>query len=297
MLLATGVLSAQENISVIKLRSGIEVKGVIIEEIAGETISVKTPEGDVFVYRASEIVRIDRPSQATIKAEERKRELEEKAAQKVAQKENKEKEQAEKKILTKTKREERALGNFKGYRGIVDAFFGGDICDAALLLSKISFINGYNFGPYFYMGIGVGWTMRDGNYIHIMRSDSPNYEYHNSYKSYTIPIFLHLRTSFAKNCRVSPYISLSLGYDLAISNRVFCKNHAYDLDCSWYYDSCGFDCFFEYRKPNGLFVEPAIGIEIRTSRKTAVQVAFTVPMKFGQYIEEIPMGASLGFSF
>lgn len=280
MLLTTSVLYAQENISVIKLKSGIEIKGTIVEEVPGESVSIRTIEGDVFIYRQSEIARIDNPNLAKIKAEERKKEVEAKLAETKAKLAKKE----ESKALAKSMRQERALGNFKGYRGFVDVFVGANLGSVpgpydGGFYTRISFINGYNFGPYFYLGVGVGWQRS-----HVKDYISDSYP---PYNVYQVPIFLHIRSSWAKERRVSPYFSLNVGYNLAISKAMYESEYGY----------------LDYYKPNEILIEPSLGIEIRTSRKTAVSVALSAPIGIGVAggigltHPATPLGASVGFSF
>ncbi len=281
ILLTTTVLYAQENMSVIKLKSGIEIKGTIVEEVPGGSVSIRTIEGDVFIYRQSEIARIDNPNLAKIKAEERKKEVEAKLAETKAKLAKKE----ESKALAKSMRQERALGNFKGYRGFVDVFVGANLGYWLAYYwggfhTRISFINGYNFGPYFYLGVGVGWQISQVE-------DDFDYRPDPVYNVYQVPIFLHIRSSWAKERRVSPYFSLNVGYNLAISKAIYESDYRY----------------LDYYKPNEILIEPSLGIEIRTSRRTAVSVAFSAPIGIGVTggigltHTAIPLGASVGFSF
>ena len=297
-----GVLSAQNNnpdAAIVKLKSGIEVRGVILELVENVSVTIKTDEGDIFVYRISEVSQIERPNAVSPRVEQRQKEAQLKLEAKTAKKEM---------------REKRALGNFKGYRGIIDVSVGysdgfgwaesttPNNCYYKSLYgtqTKFSFINGYNAGPGFYVGVGVGVSCYFDDKDDFGQLDN---------KSYGVPLFLNLRTSWAKNRKVSPFLSLSVGYHLDISGIPICIEHqclpgssvAYD----WYSseDRCHPDngCTYRMTKMNKLFVEPSFGLEFRTSRKRAVIVAFTVPMDFMfgdlQY-ESIPLGANIGFSF
>ena len=132
---------------IVTLKGGREIKGTITEEIPGESITIKTTDGDVFIYRNSEIAKIYNPNLT---------------AQKIAEKQRIEREKAEKKAEAKEARnalrQELKLGNFKGYRGIIDV--GYNICVSHRYSTNhritASFINGINVGPYFYIGLGVG---------------------------------------------------------------------------------------------------------------------------------------------
>lgn len=60
MLLAVGSLSAQRNAQTVYLKNGSEIRGEIVEEVPGESIKVRTRDGNVFVYRMDEVQRITR---------------------------------------------------------------------------------------------------------------------------------------------------------------------------------------------------------------------------------------------
>ncbi len=303
-----GVLSAQNNnpdAAIVKLKSGIEVRGVILELVENVSVTIKTDEGDIFVYRISEVSQIERPNAVSPRVEQRQKEAQLKLEVKTAKKEM---------------REKRALGNFKGYRGIIDVSVGYSDgfgwADNTTpnnnyykplygVQTKFSFINGYNAGPGFYVGVGVGVSC-------YFNTDRQYYGSLND-KAYGIPLFLHLRTSWAKNCKVSPFLSLSVGYHLDISGTPICIEHqCLPYSSDWCSGSCNpyvystssysFEeqCTYRMTKMNKLFVEPSFGLEFRTSRKRAVIVAFTVPMDFMfgdlQYVS-FPLGANIGFSF
>jgi len=294
-IVSIGVLSAQNNnpdAAIVKLKSGIEVRGVILELVENVSVTIKTDEGDIFVYRISEVSQIERPNAVSPRVEQRQKEAQLKLEAKTAKKEM---------------REKRALGNFKGYRGIIDVSVGysdgfgwteNTNNDYDKLLygtqTKFSFINGYNAGPCFYVGVGVGVSC----YFDFGPLNN---------KSYGVPLFLHLRTSWAKNRKVSPFLSLSVGYHLDISGIPICIEHQclpgfHDVYSPRWEDRCDPDygCTYRMTKMNKLFVEPSFGLEFRTSRKRAVIVAFTMPMDFMfgdlQYVS-IPLGANIGFSF
>lgn len=303
-----GVSYAQSNnpeAAIVKLKSGLEVRGVLLEHIENVSVTIKTAEGDIFVYRASEVAQIEKPNAVSTRVEKRQKEEQIKLEAKNAK--------LEAKNAKKEMREKRALGNFKGYRGIIDVSVGyepqfgsADSADHYKwingLQTKFSFINGYNAGPGFYIGIGVGFSIfKDFDF-----SDSEDFSQYG--KSYSVPLFLHLRTSWAKNRKVSPFLSLSAGYSLDLTGLPICNTHG-ALPGSYYqYYSYGSDynclpengCSYAHTKMNKFFVEPSFGLEFRTSRKTAITVAFTVPMHFAfgdlEYMS-FPLGANIGFSF
>lgn len=281
---------AQQNTEVIvTLKGGHEVKGTITEEIPGESITIKTTDGDLFIYRNSEIAKIHNPNLT---------------AQKIAEKQQMEREKNEKKIASKqvrnTLRAELKLGNFKGYRGIIDvgcSFGGGYIeergwdDDPVKETNRItaSIINGGNFGPHLFIGLGVG--------IEYGKYDLTHYSISGSFSAINIPVFLNIRTAFLKERRVSPYLSINAGYSIPLSQYV-AVSQAYNEDI-------GIDVYTpHYVDGSAIYLEPSFGLEFRIKQKSAISVAFVAPMyirKDGNMGENrgfnISLGGKLGFSF
>lgn len=314
LLLAVVVLStisvyAQQNSEVIvTLKGGQEVRGTITEEIPGESITIKTADGDVFIYRNSEISKIHNPNLA---------------AQKIAEKQRIEREKAEKKAEAKEARnalrQELKLGNFKGYRGIIDVgcSFGGDWGYDDYLAEEFGYrktnritatiINGVNFGPHLYMGVGTGieynkcecritgWIPRfDGGTYRGVIGDA-------SYSAINIPVFLHVRAAWFKERRVSPYLAFNAGYCFAATQHYADRIvHILDEYDNEYYPT------LETYKVNGsaIYLEPSFGFEFRIKQKSAISASFVAPI----YIRKeatcgehsgfnISLGCKLGFSF
>ena len=317
LLLAVVVLStisvyAQQNSEVIvTLKGGQEVRGTITEEIPGESITIKTADGDVFIYRNSEIAKIHNPNLA---------------AQKIAEKQRIEREKAEKKAEAKEARnalrQELKLGNFKGYRGIIDVgcSFGGNywldnydyVFDEnsgfrGTYRITATIINGVNFGPHLYMGVGTGieynkCECRIGKYD--PRLDGSYYRLdtgHASYSAINIPVFLHVRAAWLKERRVSPFLAINAGYSFAATqhyaDRIVNILNEYDNQ---------YDATLETYKVNGsaIYLEPSFGFEFRIKQKSAISASFVAPI----YIRKeatcgehsgfnISLGCKLGFSF
>lgn len=226
---------AQEPIT-LKLKSGVSVMGVVIEEGA-ESMKIQTVEGDVFIYRTSEIdCIVDNDGQY------------------ITQK--------------KKERDIRGLGNFKGYRSVVELRLSvagpvGDSWDSNRL--QVSYIGGYNFGSYIYAGLGVGLALTDMNYY---------------YMTVDVPVFLHVRSAFLKNRRVSPYISLNIGYNIGVSSET---SEYYTVGSNGKYSS--------------FYAEPTFGAEFRLKKKSAVSAGLTFPLMPSKiYSEEgrRPMSQYLG---
>ena len=308
LLLAVVVLStisvyAQQNSEVIvTLKGGQEVRGTITEEIPGESITIKTADGDVFIYRNSEIAKIHNPNLA---------------AQKIAEKQRIEREKAEKKAEAKEARnalrQELKLGNFKGYRGIIDVgcSFGGNYWlgyrDYGWADSDPSYrgthritatiINGVNFGPHFYMGIGTGIECNICYTDELWDENSDN----TSYSAINIPVFLHVRAAWFKERRVSPFLAINAGYSFAATQHYGVrKTTILDEDMNSYYTT------LDSYEVNGsaIYLEPSFGFEFRIKQKSAISASFVAPIyirKEATYSEysgfNISLGCKLGFSF
>lgn len=307
LLLAVVVLStisvyAQQNSEVIvTLKGGQEVRGTITEEIPGESITIKTADGDVFIYRNSEIAKIHNPNLA---------------AQKIAEKQRIEREKAEKKAEAKEARnalrQELKLGNFKGYRGIIDVgcsfgggwldsydpyFYEGDFSYKDTSRITASIINGVNFGPHFYMGIGTGIECSICYTDELWDENSDN----TSYSAINIPVFLHVRAAWFKERRVSPFLAINAGYSFAATQHYGVrKTTILDEDMNSYYTT------FDSYEVNGsaIYLEPSFGFEFRIKQKSAISASFVAPIyirKEATYSEysgfNIALGCKLGFSF
>lgn len=237
LVFATSTVFAQEEkTSTVKLKSGISVEGQIVERTSDGSVKVKTKDGDVFVYRANEIGRIETDGEemrTNPKAE---------------------------------KRAERGLGNFKGYKGIVEI---GGIYDFDWSAggAQFTFINGYNFGAHCFLGVGVGV-----NYIGYGGGES----------IVSVPVFLNVRTPFIKNTRVSPFFGFSAGYNLTVATNCWILYTRYDY------------------KSNGVYIEPMLGLDFRINRKQAVTFAVSAPIvpASGSTSQNIiGVAAKLGFAF
>ena len=57
VLLSAGTLMAQSTIETVYLKNGGLVKGEIIEQVPGQSLKVKTKDGNIFVYQMDEVER------------------------------------------------------------------------------------------------------------------------------------------------------------------------------------------------------------------------------------------------
>lgn len=231
---------AQEPVT-LKLKSGVSVMGVVIEEGA-ESMKIQTAEGDVFIYRTSEIDCIVDNDGQYITQEKKERDI-------------------------------RGLGNFKGYRSVVELSVGGPVGNSwASDRLQVSYIGGYNFGSYIYAGLGVGLALTDMSYD--MTVD--------------VPVFLHVRSAFLKNRKVSPYVSLNIGYNIGVSSSGTLEYYTFGSN----------------GKYSSFYAEPTFGAEFRLKKKSAVSAGLTIPLMPSKIYSEggprskyLGIGCKVAFSF
>ena len=280
ILFSTNAYPQEQKEAVIKLKSGIEVRGEVIDKVSGESLTIKTTDGDLFVYNMDEILRIEDPNAAAAKQKAKEEQHQAKITAKNA---------------AKQKREEYALNNYKGkgYRGIFELSYGYDALNYDLNSENhhalITFINGYNCGPKFFIGIGFGCKY---SYLEYYKRYSWDNRGHTtgSHNEVSIPLFLHLRTAFTKNTRVTPYFAINAGYNFGVTKTIDYKQSCDEMN----------------RKANGsgIYAEPSLGVEFRCKQKTAVFFAITAPMIMRTKFESnsrnkylISFGGKFGFSF
>ena len=94
----------------------------------------------------------------------------------------------------------------KGYHGFID--FGGGFAAGpnGSPLVSMSTSHGYQFNPYYYLGVGVG------------------YNYHAFILGNSIPLFANFRTNLLTTS-ISPFIDFKIGYSLG-KNKGFCMHPA-----------------------------------------------------------------------
>lgn len=254
---------------IIKLKSGIELRGDIMEEVPGESITVRTPEGDLFYYSFDEVASIKDPNSASKKRAEEQRLKQEKINARLQAKEDR-----------RNKREELSLGNYVGYKGILD-FSGGCLFydyNEGIYLGA-SFINGVNLGAHFSIGIGVGIDYRSRYYY----GDSWDHDIY-EYTDLNVPVFLNLRIPFAKNRRVSPYLAANVGYSFNVWS-------GYQLDENKN-NVCGGHSY--------IYFEPSFGLDFRIKRHSSFFIAISSPLNFchkDNKLQQSAVGAKLGFTF
>ena len=68
VLLSAGSLMAQSTIETVYLKNGGLVKGEIIEQVPGQSLKVKTKDGNIFVYQMDEVERITKEADTSLQA-------------------------------------------------------------------------------------------------------------------------------------------------------------------------------------------------------------------------------------
>lgn len=109
------------------MKNGSIIKGIILEQIPNETIKIETSDGSVWVFQMSEVLKITKEFSSRNST-----------------------------MMMKNRHGERDEFKTNGYKGFVDvggAFGVGTYGDG---LVSVSSTHGYQFNPYFFLGVGVG---------------------------------------------------------------------------------------------------------------------------------------------
>ena len=160
--LTTTLTFAQSNYQdVVYLKNGSIIRGMIIEQIPNKSIKIETSDRSIFVYPMDEIEKLT-------------------------------------KELDQSKRGN-TTGSRSGYRGIVETGYQVGVGSYSNGRLKLNIVNGYQFSPYFSMGLGVGLR------------------YYTDEEEALIPIFADFRANFMDN-KVTPYFSLGAGYSFDPGN-------------------------------------------------------------------------------
>lgn len=180
-------------LDVVHLKNGSKIKGIIIEQIPGQTIKIKTNDGSEFVFKVSEVEKFTRElsnSDSNVSTENK--------ANNTA------------KNSSKLKWSDNFKKKKKGYFIEIDALAGG--------VSKgVRITNGIKFGRFGFLGIAAGIEHVSYNrYLY----DYVGSEY---YSSITIPeVTLNfVYSGDVLNKRITPFYQVELGYGIALDRRGF----------------------------------------------------------------------------
>jgi sRNA-binding regulator protein Hfq len=144
--------------NVVYLKNGSVIRGTIIEQIPGKTISLKTKDDNIMVFYLDEI---DRIGVSPVSGGSR--------------------------------------GLRQGYKGILELDYAIGTGDWKVDRLNLQFINGYQVNPYFSLGIGTGA------------------HYYFDAEAVLIPVFADFRANFIDNA-VSPYLAFDIGYSFDATN-------------------------------------------------------------------------------
>ena len=168
-------LYAQDYDDVVYLKNGSVIRGVIIEQVPNESLKIQTKDGNLFVYKFSEVQKMTKEMPFSAQARN-----------KYAMSENK--------VYSKSRTAQ--FNKPKGYFGLVELGFAPSVNRYETLRISATVINGYRVLPQFAIGVGVGLQ----GYV--------------DYGELTIPIFAHLRSDFLDK-KVSPFVAFNIGYNLS----------------------------------------------------------------------------------
>ena len=156
-LFLTTLAFAQSNLQdVVYLKNGSIIRGVIIEQVPNLSVKIQTVDRNVFVYQIDEIEKLTKePYQGR----------------------------------SRNSSYSTGRGLKSGYRGIIEM---GVTSFASSYGIIVNFINGYQFNPYFSLGLGVG------------------NRYLSATDDFIFPIFTDFRVNFIDNIG-SPYLSFGVG--------------------------------------------------------------------------------------
>lgn len=193
---------AQEMQDVVYLKDGSVVKGIIIEQVPNKSIKLQTADGSLFVYQMDAVEKMSKE----LRMASARRGYNQGAVTAFAGK-----------------------GLTAGYKSYVDFGYAIGAGDYGMDRLSVSFVNGIQFNPYLYVGMGAAV-----NYY--IRGDDIG-----------IPIFTNVRGHFSKGV-ISPFADLRVGYSPLI-------------DAKGFYFSPSFGCRFGLSERAGLNI--SVGYEMQ----------------------------------
>lgn len=119
-------LGAQEYYDVVYLKNGSRVKGIIVEQVPGQSYKIQTSDGNLFVFNADEVEKIT------------------KEAKQVA-----------------SPVQKSAFNRPRGYFGNVEVQYTYDMTAKNNGTFGLDMVNGYRICPQFAMGVGIGFQGYD----------------------------------------------------------------------------------------------------------------------------------------
>jgi hypothetical protein len=171
---------------VVYLKNGSIIHGIIVEQVPGKSITIKTHDGNELVYQLVDVEKFRKEAIINVNGSQANNSG---AYQQKTQK-------------TKAP----FVYRQKGYFGRTELTFGAPYIGLRV-------INGYKFGRFGYLGIGVGSDHINGDYGNSM----PGLIANNSNSAFNaIPFFIHYEGDILKK-RITPYYFLDAGYAIVFN--------------------------------------------------------------------------------
>ena len=169
LLLTAATLAFSQNNyeDVVYLKNGSIFHGIIIELVPGESMKIETFGGNVFAFKMDEIEKYTKEPVGKHK--------------------------------TGVAKKRSGSGLTKGYVGMVNLGYGFGVGYFGVGRIELDIINGYQFNPYFSIGLGTGLRIY------------PEIE------EILIPLYADFRVTFMDH-KVSPYFSAGLGYSFSVTD-------------------------------------------------------------------------------
>lgn len=115
-----GLIHAQNLQEVVYLKNGSIIRGVIIEQIPGESLKIQTPDGSIFAYNMGEVEKMTKESNQLLGISAKSSTLQ------------------------------------MSYKGFLDLGYVFDLCNYNASRLEITTSHGCQFSPYVFVGAGVG---------------------------------------------------------------------------------------------------------------------------------------------
>lgn len=230
---------------VVYLKDGSIIKGVIIEQIPGKSIRLKTADGNELNYEVSQIEKFGREEIISEKMEN----------------------------AASTKACKDSTRNFyfksKGYFGQVQLSLG-------LFSPGVRVVNGYRFGRFGILGIGVGVDVLRMYQFRDRQTTTENF-FIEPTRFIQVPIFLHYEMEILKK-KVTPIYFTEIGYCLPIN-----RNSNYDFTRNEERFEGDFTSFGSVYNSSG------IGLKIRSRKRfnTSILFDYKIYGQFGRATENI----------
>ncbi len=153
-------INAQKYTETVYLKNGSMIHGIVIEQIPNESLKLQTQDGSIYVYPINDVAKIT-------------------------------------KLMPTSSMQSSSYQLESGYRGFVDLGYSFGVGDYATDRLEFSTSHGYQFNPYFYLGVGAAV-----NYYHDADVAS-------------IPLFVNPRVDIPTNSVISPFVDLKVGYTVS----------------------------------------------------------------------------------